>query len=76
MVGHDDDGIVGAKLPDDRPIDGVDQIDVLFAKSATGHREALISFVGGDLLVEPPSPFPKLAGRLGTLFLSINARTA
>lgn len=42
--------IVGAKLPDDRPIDGVDQTDVLLGKSATGHREALLSFVGRDLL--------------------------
>lgn len=42
--------IVGAKLPDDRPIDGVDQLDVLLGTSATGHREALLSFVGGDLL--------------------------
>ncbi|MFO1208768.1 MAG: arylsulfatase [Amaricoccus sp.] len=42
--------IVGAKLPDDRPIDGVDQLDVLLGKSALGHRKALLSFVGGDLL--------------------------
>lgn len=42
--------IVGAKVPDDRPIDGVDQIDVLLDKSATGHRDSLLSFVGGDLL--------------------------
>ncbi|BCP52440.1 sulfatase [Kaistia sp. 32K] len=42
--------IVGAKLPADRPIDGVDQTDVLLGKSATGHREALLSFVGADLL--------------------------
>ena len=42
--------IVGAKLPDDRPIDGVDQTDVLLGKSATGHRDSLLSFVGPDLL--------------------------
>ena len=42
--------VVGAKLPDDRPIDGVDQLDVLLGKSATGHRESLLSFVGGDLM--------------------------
>ena len=31
--------IVGGKMPTDRPIDGVDQSDVLFGKSASGHRE-------------------------------------
>ena len=30
--------IVGGKMPTDRPIDGVDQSDVLFGKSAVGHR--------------------------------------
>ena len=43
-------GAIGAKVPTDRPIDGVDQIDVLLGKSATGKREELLSFVGGDLL--------------------------
>ena len=33
-------GIVGGKMPTDRPIDGVDQSDVLFGKSALGHRES------------------------------------
>lgn len=42
--------IVGAKVPQDRPIDGVDQTDVLLGKSATGNREALLSFVGPDLI--------------------------
>ena len=42
--------IVGGKFPTDRPIDGVDQIDVLLGKSATGHRESLLSFVGADLV--------------------------
>jgi arylsulfatase len=42
--------IIGAKVPADRPIDGVDQTDVLLGQSATGHRESLLSFVGGDLL--------------------------
>ena len=32
--------IVGGKMPTDRPIDGVDQSDVLFGKSASGHRES------------------------------------
>lgn len=42
--------IVGAQMPTDRPIDGVDQSDVLLGKSATGNRESLLSFVGPDLL--------------------------
>ena len=41
--------LVGAALPADRPIDGVDQTDVLFGASETGHRTALISFVGPEL---------------------------
>jgi hypothetical protein len=44
--------IVGGKMPTDRPIDGVDQIDVLTGVSATGHRESLLSFIGGDLVAE------------------------
>jgi arylsulfatase A-like enzyme len=42
--------IVGGKMPTDRPIDGVDQSDVLFGKSAVGHREELLSFVGPQLV--------------------------
>jgi arylsulfatase len=42
--------IVGGKMPDDRPIDGVDQSDVLFGKSATGHRDTLLSFIGSELV--------------------------
>ncbi len=42
--------IVGAKMPNDRPIDGVDQTDVLLGKSATGSRESLLSFIGPDLV--------------------------
>jgi arylsulfatase len=43
-------GIVGGKMPTDRPIDGVDQGDVLLGKSAVGHRESLLSFIGGELV--------------------------
>ena len=39
--------IVGGKMPTDRPIDGVDQTDVLLGNSAMGHRESLLSFIGG-----------------------------
>ena len=42
--------IIGGTLPTDRPIDGVDQTDVLFGNSETGHRESLLSFIGGDLV--------------------------
>jgi arylsulfatase A-like enzyme len=44
--------IVGGKMPTDRPIDGVDQTDVLLGKSATGHRDTLLSFVGPELMSE------------------------
>jgi arylsulfatase len=42
--------ILGAKLPTDRPIDGVDQTAVLSGTSETGARESLLSFIGGDLV--------------------------
>ncbi|QWD63859.1 arylsulfatase [Polynucleobacter sp. MWH-UH2A] len=42
--------ILGAKLPTDRAIDGVNQLDVLMGKSATGNRESLLSFIGPDLV--------------------------
>lgn len=42
--------VIGAEAPTDRPIDGVDQTDVLLGKSETGSRVALLSFVGADLL--------------------------
>ena len=42
--------IIGAKMPTDRPIDGVDQTDVLFGKSEAGNRDSLLSFIGGDLV--------------------------
>jgi arylsulfatase len=42
--------IIGAKIPDDRPIDGVDQTDVLFGESKEGARESLLTFIGADLV--------------------------
>jgi arylsulfatase len=42
--------IIDANVPTDRPIDGVDQTDVLFGRGATGKRDSLLSFVGADLL--------------------------
>jgi len=42
--------ILGAKLPSDRPIDGVDQTAVLYGKSEKGARESLLTFIGPDLV--------------------------
>jgi len=42
--------ILGAKLPTDRPIDGVDQTAVLYGKSDKGARESLLTFIGPDLV--------------------------
>jgi hypothetical protein len=42
--------ILGAKLPTDRPIDGVDQTAVLLGKSEAGAREAMLTFMGPDLV--------------------------
>jgi arylsulfatase len=42
--------VVGGKMPTDRPIDGVDQSEVLFGKTAAGRRESLLSFIGPELV--------------------------
>ena len=42
--------IIDVKMPTDRPIDGVDQTDVLLGTSSIGHRESLLSFSGADLI--------------------------
>ena len=42
--------LIGSKIPPDRPIDGVDQTDVLFGKSETGNRDSLLTFIGADLV--------------------------
>lgn len=42
--------IIGVKLPGDRPVDGVDQSDVLRGRSEMGKRDSLLSFIGGDLV--------------------------
>jgi arylsulfatase A-like enzyme len=42
--------IIGGRMPTDRPIDGVDQTDVVLGNSAMGHRESLLSFIGGELV--------------------------
>ncbi len=43
-------GLIGGRLPADRPFDGIDQSDVLIGESATGHREQLLTFIGPDLV--------------------------
>ena len=42
--------IIGAKLPTDRPMDGVDQLEVLLGKSELGKRQGLLSFIGPALV--------------------------
>jgi arylsulfatase A-like enzyme len=42
--------IANGKVPDDRPIDGVDQSDLLLGRSDTGRRDALLTFVGPNLV--------------------------
>jgi arylsulfatase len=42
--------LIGSKLPTDRPIDGVDQTDVLLGKSAIGNRDSLLTFIGADMV--------------------------
>ena len=41
---------IGSKLPTDRPIDGVDQADVLLGKSESGNRDGLLTFIGADMV--------------------------
>ncbi len=41
---------VGTRVPTDRPIDGVDQLDFLLGKGATGKRESLLTFIGDKLV--------------------------
>jgi arylsulfatase A-like enzyme len=42
--------LAGGRVPDDRPIDGVDQSDLLFGASDGGRRDHLLTFVGPDLV--------------------------
>ena len=42
--------LIGSVIPTDRPIDGVDQTDVLFGKSETGNRDSLLTFIGADMV--------------------------
>jgi arylsulfatase len=40
----------GAKVPTDRPIDGIDQSDWLLGRKKTSNREHLLTFIGADLV--------------------------
>src|SRR5258708_39215507 len=42
--------LAGGKVPNDRPIDGVDQTDLLLGTSDGGRRDTLLTFVGPDLV--------------------------
>jgi arylsulfatase len=42
--------LAGGKMPDDRPIDGIDQSDLLLGRNDAGRREHLLTFVGPDLV--------------------------
>ena len=42
--------LTGGKVPEDRPIDGIDQSDLLLGKDDGGRREHLLTFVGPDLV--------------------------
>jgi arylsulfatase len=41
--------IVGAKMPEDRPIDGIDQLEFLLGEQRHSNREYLITFTGEQL---------------------------
>ncbi|WP_246813137.1 arylsulfatase [Rhizobium changzhiense] len=42
--------VAGGEVPDDRPIDGIDQSDLLLGEDDKGRREQLLTFVGSDLV--------------------------
>lgn len=43
-------GIIGGKVPTDRPIDGIDQSAFILGKQAKSNRESLISFIGEEVV--------------------------
>lgn len=42
--------IIGAAIPTDRPIDAVDQTEVLLGTNKEGRRDSLLTFIGADLV--------------------------
>ena len=41
--------IIGAKMPTDRPIDGVDQSEFFTGKQAKSNRDSLLTFIGEEI---------------------------
>jgi len=75
--------IIGAKMPTDRAIDGIDQSDFFLGKQDDSNREHLITFVNNDLAAVRwrqyrmyPKPFvatfnnPRMEGAMGTRVIS------
>ncbi len=42
--------IIKAKLPKDRPIDGIDQSEFFFGKQKSSNREAFLTFIGNEVV--------------------------
>jgi arylsulfatase A-like enzyme len=42
--------IIGAKVPEDRPIDGMDQSGFFTGKESKSNRESLITFIGEEIV--------------------------
>jgi arylsulfatase len=42
--------LIGTTVTTDRPIDGVDQTEVLLGQSEVGHRDSLLTFIGASLV--------------------------
>jgi len=42
--------IIGAQVPTDRPIDGIDQTDFILGKQENSNRESFISFIGNEIV--------------------------
>ena len=42
--------LVGGSVPDDRAIDGVDQLDFLLGRQENSNREGFVVYVGGDVM--------------------------
>jgi arylsulfatase A-like enzyme len=42
--------IIGAKVPEDRPIDGVDQSAFFMGEQPKSNRESLITFIGEEIV--------------------------
>jgi len=72
-------GIIGAQVPADRPIDGVDQSAFLTGKQPKSNRESLLTFIGEDIAAvrwrefriypkqfQPSNGNPAMSGLAGT----------